>query len=344
MKGTAQKNGPGARVTLRSGCKINLALRIVGQRPDGRHDLDTLFFPLPEPFDELTLDWLADASFEETGGRAFTLECAAPDIDLERNTLTKAYDLFAGASGFSPRLRASLRKGVPSGAGLGGGSADAAALLLWLNDAAKSAGLQLPPSELAGVAAGVGADVPFFLHNTPCHAAGTGELLTPCDPVRELGLHGRALVLVCPHVHVSTAWAYAAFDAWAASRGGAKPEPAKGQDQKQGRGFRGVYPEKASRALTCDPETSIEPSSRTGKGQWQHDGVFWLENSFEPPVFAAYPELGLFKARLLREGAGAVVMSGSGASIFALFRSVKRARSVTDRFRTSGVAAYCHVL
>ena len=110
---------------LRIGCKVNLTLRITGVRPNGWHELDTVFLPLDEPSDTLRL------ALRPGGGLA--LHCAEPGIDPENNTLTKAYRLFTEASGFRPGVEAVLEKGIPHGAGLGGGSADAAALLGWLN-------------------------------------------------------------------------------------------------------------------------------------------------------------------------------------------------------------------
>ena len=136
---------------LRIGCKVNLTLRITGVRPNGWHELDTVFLPLDEPSDTLRL------ALRPGGGLA--LHCAEPGIDPENNTLTKAYRLFAEASGFRPGVEAVLEKGIPHGAGLGGGSADAAALLGWLNARAPE---PLPLPELVGLAARIGADVPFF--------------------------------------------------------------------------------------------------------------------------------------------------------------------------------------
>lgn len=183
---------------LRTGCKVNLNLFITGVRPDGWHELDSLFVPLPEPHDTLRL--------HPAGGSGLTLACDAPAIDPENNTLTKAYALFAAASGFAPGLELRLEKGIPHGAGLGGGSADAAALLLWLNAAAPK---PLTAEALRAVAVRVGADVPFFLLNVPCRALGVGDVLTPC----RTDLAGWRLVLACPPVQIATPWAYKAFDA-----------------------------------------------------------------------------------------------------------------------------------
>ena len=130
---------------LRIGCKVNLTLRITGVRPNGWHELDTVFLPLDEPSDTLRL------ALRPGGGLA--LHCAEPGIDPENNTLTKAYRLFAEASGFRPGVEAVLEKGIPHGAGLGGGSADAAALLGWLNARAPE---PLPLPELVGLAARIG--------------------------------------------------------------------------------------------------------------------------------------------------------------------------------------------
>ena len=96
---------------LRIGCKVNLTLRITGVRPNGWHELDTVFLPLAEPSDTLRL------ALRPGGGLA--LHCAEPGIDPENNTLTKAYRLFAEASGFRPGVEAVLEKGIPHGAGLG---------------------------------------------------------------------------------------------------------------------------------------------------------------------------------------------------------------------------------
>ena len=193
-----QQNGAILPATLRSGCKVNLNLFITGVRPDGWHELDSLFVPLAEPRDVLRL-----LPAKRSG---LTLASTAPGIDPENNTLTRAYALYAEAGGFTPALTVQLDKGIPQGAGLGGASSDAAALLLWLNAAAPR---PLDEEALRAVAVRVGADVPFFLRNVPCRALGVGDVLTPC----RTGLTGRRLVLVCPPVCVSTPWAYRAFDA-----------------------------------------------------------------------------------------------------------------------------------
>ena len=182
-----------------AGCKINLGLRITGVREDGYHELDSLFWPLSRPCDRLHIS--------KTDGNGLVVHCDAPGIDPERNTLSTAYAALAQHAPGLPGVEVTLRKGIPSGAGLGGGSSDAAALLLWLNER-----LAKPLSEeaLAEVALHVGADTPFFLKNTPCRVRGIGEIIEPCMPQEFLG---RQLVLVCPEIHASTPQAYADYDA-----------------------------------------------------------------------------------------------------------------------------------
>lgn len=276
-------------VRLRTGGKINLFLRITGRRPDGYHELSTLFVRLPEPCDELFL--------RPRAGTGLKLRCSEPGIDASRNTLTKAYRLYAEATGFAPGLDAELVKAIPQGAGLGGGSADAALLLDWLQSRCPA---PLDSSALNALAVRVGADVPFFFASTPCYGQGVGECLTPCRPPLD-GVYG---LLLCPGVHIDTAWAYAAWDR----------EGAAGALTAQGRADKN------------------HPSS-----------FFWswtVENCFESVVFAAHPCLARLKARLVREGAAAAGMSGSGSALFGLFRDEAAARTAACRLRHEDAAVY----
>jgi len=184
-------------ITLRANCKVNLSLRITGVLPDGYHTLDSLFLPLPEPYDLLHI-----TPGTESG---LTLTCSAHAFDPRDNTLMRAYTLYAEASSFAPPLAITLEKGIPIGAGLGGGSADAAVLLHYLNNKAPK---PLDILTLNVAAARVGADVPFFLQACPCRVRGIGDAIEPCLP----GLAGFWLVLVCPDVLIATPWAYAAWD------------------------------------------------------------------------------------------------------------------------------------
>ncbi|MDR3362021.1 MAG: 4-(cytidine 5'-diphospho)-2-C-methyl-D-erythritol kinase [Desulfovibrio sp.] len=183
--------------TILAGCKVNLGLRITGVRADGYHELDSLFYPLDEPHDQLEITPASQPGI--------TVHCDATGIDPVNNTLTKVYAAFVDAAGHAPAITVVLRKGIPSGAGLGGGSSDAAALLLWLDSNVKS----LDRSTLIKAALCAGADTPFFLQKSACRVQGIGEILSPSIK----NFSGFWLVLACPDIHVSTSWAYAAYDA-----------------------------------------------------------------------------------------------------------------------------------
>lgn len=177
---------------IRTGCKINLGLRITGKRPDGYHELNSLFYPLPYPSDTL------DIRLTEKPG--LSVQCAGRAEEIADNILFRVWEKFPNRpAGVAIRLI----KRIPVGSGLGGGSADAAAFLAWLNQQRP-----LPEAELTALAAATGADVPFFLQKAPRLVTGIGERL---EPVRFQG-EGFQLVLVWPGVRISTAWAFAAHD------------------------------------------------------------------------------------------------------------------------------------
>lgn len=186
-----------ADVTLRAGCKVNLYLRITGRRPDGLHTIESLFYPMPVPADTLHLTRRREAGIR--------VSCRLPYLRGESNILAKAYRAFAAAAGIPlPGLDVHLVKRIPVGAGLGGGSSDAAALLRWLECETGALGEE----RLGQVALQVGADVPFFLLGRPAWVTGVGERLEPVA----LDLSRYVRVVVSPRVRVNTAWAYRRWD------------------------------------------------------------------------------------------------------------------------------------
>lgn len=287
-----------------AGCKVNLGLRITGVRPNGYHELDSLFWPLPRPCDRLHIS--------ETGTSGIVVHCDTPGIDLGRNTLTTAYAALAERVPNLPGLEVQLIKGIPAGAGLGGGSSDAAALLQWLN---KRLPAPLGDEELAAIALKVGADTPFFLKNTPCRVKGIGEIIEPCALDELAGMH---LVLVCPDIHASTPQAYADYDA-ATQAANAIP----GQN-----------------CLT-KPESKANGTFLSGVRI-----ALDLHNDLEAVVFSRHPQLAEIKANLLRLGACAVAMSGSGSSIVALFARESHVESQAAAAMLQGEnrRVYAHVL
>lgn len=176
--------------------KINLGLDIVSKRPDGYHNLETVFYPIPlEDALEITVNDKPDAP-----DCTFTMHNASFDGSDEDNLVVKAYRILA-ADYPLPKVDISLYKNIPTGAGLGGGSSDAAFALKMLNTIGK---LNLSDAQLEEYAARIGADCAFFIRCIPSLATGIGNILTPV----ECPLQGYHLVLVKPDVHVSTKEAY----------------------------------------------------------------------------------------------------------------------------------------
>lgn len=176
--------------------KINLGLDIISKRPDGYHNLETIFYPIPlNDILEITLETDKDAP-----ACSFTMYNASFNEDSNDNLVVKAYRILA-ADHKLPKVKISLYKNIPTGAGLGGGSSDAAFTLKMMNDIA---GLGLSDDRLEEYAAKLGADCAFFIRNTPAHATGIGNILTPvtCD------IKGYWLLLVKPEIHISTKDAY----------------------------------------------------------------------------------------------------------------------------------------
>ncbi|MBQ4440673.1 MAG: 4-(cytidine 5'-diphospho)-2-C-methyl-D-erythritol kinase [Bacteroidales bacterium] len=180
--------------SVRVNCKINLGLYIVRKRPDGYHDLETVFYPT---------DFFSDTLTTEPSARDLEFVCRSPwDTGADSDNLcVKAFRMLQKDYGIHG-VRMVLEKGIPIGAGLGGGSADAAFALKAL---AQHFGLPLTLEQLHHYAAELGSDVPFFIHNSPMYATGRGEILTPVS----LDLSDYRIEIVKPDVSVSTKEAYA---------------------------------------------------------------------------------------------------------------------------------------
>lgn len=174
--------------------KINIGLDIVARRPDGYHDIVTAMFPI---------GWGDIIEIVPSAGMTTRLTVTGRPIDcpIESNLVMKAYRALE-AEVELPAVDIYLRKIVPDGAGLGGGSSDAAHTLLLLNDLFA---LGLPLDKLASIAAGIGADCPFFIYSAPALATGIGTDLTPMEIPAVTGL---TIVVVKPPVSVPTAAAY----------------------------------------------------------------------------------------------------------------------------------------
>ncbi|HRI24846.1 MAG TPA: 4-(cytidine 5'-diphospho)-2-C-methyl-D-erythritol kinase, partial [Ferruginibacter sp.] len=174
-------------------CKINLGLNILRKREDAFHDLETVFYPVPFT-DVLEVISSNHPSFSITGYPV--------DGDASGNLCVKAYHLLKKDFPQLPEIKIHLHKAVPTGAGLGGGSADASFMLKLLNEKFT---LGLSEQQLVSYALRLGSDCPFFILNKPCFAQGRGEILEEIP----LNLSAYRILLINPGIHVNTGWAFA---------------------------------------------------------------------------------------------------------------------------------------
>ncbi len=256
--------------SIQTGCKINLGLNVVERRPDGYHNLQTIFYPVPL-YDELTIR--EKDSLIMDGEDTLTLGGNPLEGEVWDNLVLRAVRLLRQEGFPIPPLNIDLRKVIPSGAGLGGGSSDAACMVTSLT---RLYGLPLSEEQMERLVSKLGADCPFFVNPRPLYAEGIGDVFTPIS----LDLSGWYLMLVKPEVHVSTREAYA-----------------------------GVHPHQ--------PAYSLLDVVKQPVGAWASRMV----NDFEESIFFNHPLLSEIKEELYRQGAAYASMSGSGSTIFGLFRS-----------------------
>lgn len=247
--------------------KINLGLHITEKRPDGYHNLETVFYPI-------NLQDALEVTRREENEPDCTLHLKGTPLEgaLEDNLVVKAYRLLQQDFPQMAPIDITLFKHIPSGAGLGGGSSDAAFMLKLLNEKFK---LAIPVEQLEEYAARLGADCAFFVRNQPVFATGIGNIFEPI----ELSLKGYHLVLVKPDVFVSTRDAFAEI------------RPAQ-------------------------PEVSLKEIIHRPVEEWKEV----LKNDFERSVFQKFPEIAAIKDELYDLGAVYASMSGSGASVYGIFR------------------------
>ena len=187
---------PGKHITLFPNAKINLGLLIKGKREDGYHLLETVFYPVFSLQDTLVIERAEDYSFQIEGIKL--------DSNAEDNLCTKAYKLLQSQIEDLPPVALKLTKNIPAGAGLGGGSSDAAHTLTGLNQLFE---LGLSNAFLADLGKELGADVPFFIYNKPLLAKGIGTDFEEIDIDFPFEIK-----LICPDIHSSTIAAYKALD------------------------------------------------------------------------------------------------------------------------------------
>jgi 4-diphosphocytidyl-2-C-methyl-D-erythritol kinase len=296
---STQGDAPSVRAVLRAPAKINLGLRIIGTRPDGYHLLESLFVPIGLE-DDLSIEVApvagasaVDLALKDAPGSAGVALGEIPTD--ERNLAVRAAQRFIDQAGLRLRVSIELIKRIPAGAGLGGGSSDAGAVLRGLSQLHPDA---LSKDRLAALALSLGADVPFFLDPGPALVSGIGEKIAPVSPLPPL-----AVILANPGESVATAQVYEIYDALASALTPAEPgstmRAISGLRSAQGRGDQGL---------------------REALG-------LLLENDLEPAAVRLCPPVGRVRRRLEASGALAVGMSGSGATLYGVFSSATAAAS-----------------
>jgi 4-diphosphocytidyl-2-C-methyl-D-erythritol kinase len=181
-------------LTKQSPCKVNLLLNILGKRPDGFHELETVMHPVN----------LCDALTFERQSSGVELSCSDPALPTDiTNLVHQAASAFFARGQIRDGVRIHLEKRIPMAAGLGGGSGNAATTLLALNELF---GAPLSAAALQEIASSLGSDVPFFLQTRPALATGRGEQIQSLEPFA--ALRGAAFLLVHPGFGIATAWAY----------------------------------------------------------------------------------------------------------------------------------------
>ena len=277
------------KLSIKTHCKINLLLNVVGDREDGFHELEMLMLPVPI-FDILKI--------ELTGSR-INLNCNHPQIpNGHENLAYQAAEKFRIKAQISDGIRIDLEKNIPVEAGLGGGSGNAAGILLALNKLHDHA---LNTSTMQEIASSLGSDVPFFLQHLPAIAKGRGEII---DPVGNLSLlEGKALVLVRPKFGISTPWAYKNLS---------------------------YFPAAKQRPLGQAKDLAL--ALKKGLIQKAYKNFY---NSLELPVFNKFPLIKIIKEYALAHGAESALMCGSGSTVFAICSNNSKAELLSESFKSN---------
>jgi 4-diphosphocytidyl-2-C-methyl-D-erythritol kinase len=279
------------RARVRPLAKLNLTLEVLNRRRDGYHDIRTIFQTITLA-DTLAIEYLPGA---RRGVEILS------SVDIPNNLVARAGDALLDATRARGRLRFDLRKRIPMGGGLGGGSSDAAAVLLAVP---VLTGCPVPLIRLIEIAAGLGSDVPFFLMGGTALGLGRGTEIYPLEDAA-----AKHVLLVAPGVHVSTAEAYSDLGRTLTSH---YPSPKINTSQSLAALIGGGLSAGGS-ANFCSFANAC--------------GASFCSNDFESVVFQRHPELGSIKDKLEKAGAKPALMTGSGAALFGVFESGEAARN-----------------
>ena len=275
------------RLEKKSPCKVNLILNILGKRADGFHELETVMQPVN----------LCDQMSFERAGAGLQLTCSHPELPTDaKNLVHRAATAFLTAAKISDGVKIHLQKNLPLAGGIGGGSANGAVTFNALNELF---GSPLPREKLQELAAALGSDVPFFLHDQPALATGRGEQVLTLENFP--ALRGKAFFLVHPGFGISTPWSYQNLARF--------PEALNGQ---AGRAQKLVSLLQAGDLTAASAE---------------------IYNSLEAPAFDKFPVLALYQEFLRENGARAALMSGSGSTTFAIAENLAAAETLAEKFK-----------
>lgn len=267
------------KIALCAEAKVNIGLKVLPKRDDGFHNIESIFQTVPLS-DELEVMLLEDKNEE------CVVECEEMVLP-ENNTLASAYKAFNALTGNKNSIKVVLKKKIPSGGGLGGGSSDGAALLKALCELKK---VTLTDELADSVASKVGSDVFFFLHcykngsKTGCAVVtGRGEVVKPISPRNDLHF-----VMIFPEVHSSTKEAYGLVDMDIAS----------------------------GKTVECPDLKDLEKMYNENPENWK------FKNTFTPPLSEKYPLIATALEDIRKQGALWAEMSGSGSTVFGVFSSI----------------------
>lgn len=279
---------------VRAHAKLNLGLRVVGRREDGYHTLESWFVPL-----DLADDVDLRVEPASKGRVRFRLRGGPPGLEADdRNLAARAALAFVAEADLAIDVDIELTKRIPAGAGMGGGSSDAGAVLRAL--AALHPGA-VSSDRLAALALSLGADVPYFLDPRPARVRGIGETIEPID-----GFPSLPVIVATPQPPLETA---AVFRAW---------------DRRQP-----IDAAADSAALTPgEPGRSMRPPSALANGiQWRR----LLVNDLEAIAAGLHSGVARLRSEIERSGALAVGMSGSGPTVFGVFGDAEEARAAAEK-------------
>lgn len=278
-------------VTVPSLAKINLDLRVLHKRTDGYHELRSIF-------QTISLKDTVTVRFESARRLDLALDSS---VDIPDNLVLRAANLVSEELNIKARIRFKLRKLIPMGAGLGGGSSNAAAVLIALP---AMAGKQLSVSRLMGLAERLGSDVPFFLLGGTAVGIGRGTELYPLEDQPR-----RHLLVVSTGIHVSTREAY-------------------------NRLARKTVASSVTTTLTSPVDLPILREFQTIAWTLGRPDLRQIPfaNDFEKPVFETHGEISAAVRKLRRAGAKPVLMTGSGSAVFAVFDTAAQVKTAAQSF------------